>query len=202
MRAPAGRHRAHAMAFQRFDLAAMAATPWKNGGGSTREIACWPPGAGFEHFDWRVSVASIASNGPFSVFAGVDRSISLLAGDGVQLRGPGVDHRLDTPLQPFAFSGDLPIDCSLLGGPSTDFNVMSRRGRVQAAVRVLQGPAALPMAAHGLLLAVRGHWQAGEDRLAPDQGLWWADAERAWSLRSDSADAALLAVAWHGVSTR
>ena len=26
-----------------FDLRTVPATPWKNGGGSTRELVCWPP---------------------------------------------------------------------------------------------------------------------------------------------------------------
>lgn len=189
------------MQFQRFDLAAIAATPWKNGGGSTREIACWPPGAGFEQFDWRVSIASIAASGPFSVFAGVDRIICLLEGDGVQLQGPAIAHRLDVPLQPFAFSGDVPVDCSLLGGASRDFNVMTRRGRLHATLRVLRGAAELPPAAHGLLLALRGRWQVGDASVAPQQGLWWADAVQTLPLDSTDVDAALLAVVWHPAAT-
>ncbi|MBN8750298.1 MAG: HutD family protein [Variovorax sp.] len=182
---------------QRFDVAQLPAAPWKNGGGSTCEVACWPVGAGFEAFDWRVSIASIVSSGPFSVFAGVDRLITLLEGDGVQLQGPGIARRLDVPLQPFAFSGDVPIDCTLLGGPSTDFNVMSRRGRVRAELHVLCADTELPAAPHGLLLALRGRWQAGDEALAAQQGLWWAGADRAWPLQSSEADAVLLAAAWH-----
>ena len=48
-----------------FDLRTVPATPWKNGGGSTRELVCWPPGAGTDAFGWRVSVARIAAAGPF-----------------------------------------------------------------------------------------------------------------------------------------
>ena len=47
---------------------------------ATREIACWPPGAGLHDFGWRVSIATIAAAGPFSVFKGVDRIIMLLVG--------------------------------------------------------------------------------------------------------------------------
>lgn len=181
----------------RFDIAALPATPWKNGGGSTREIASWPPGAGFEGFDWRVSIASIAASGPFSQFVGVDRIITLLEGDGVRLQGDGLEHRLATPLAPFAFSGDARIDCTLLGGPSSDFNVMTRRGRLRAAFHVLHRAAELPAAPHGLLLAWRGNWLAGDTPLAQGQGLWWADATTCWRLHTADADAALLAVQWH-----
>jgi len=72
----------------RFDLATVPPTPWKNGGGATRELACWPSGAGMHDFEWRVSVATIAAPGPFSAFAGVDRQIMLLDSDGVHLRAP------------------------------------------------------------------------------------------------------------------
>jgi environmental stress-induced protein Ves len=82
--------------------------PWKNGGGVTREIVCQPPGAGMDSFDWRVSIAHIASDGPFSAFPGIDRVITLLKGGGVHLSSADgqVNHRLGTPLAPFAFAGE------------------------------------------------------------------------------------------------
>lgn len=182
---------------QRFTVSALPATPWKNGGGSTQEIACWPPGATLDSFAWRVSIARIAASGPFSDFAGVDRVITLLDGDGVHLRGRGVDHRLDRPLQPFAFPGDVAIDCTLLGNASSDFNVMTRRNRMTADVRILQAAAMTPVASHGLLLAVRGTWRADDARLEQGQGVWWADEARACALTPVEADARLVAVHWH-----
>ena len=194
------------MALQRFDLAQTAATPWKNGGGATRELACWPPGADMGHFDWRVSVATIAQSGPFSRFAGVDRVITLLAGDGVHLRQAvaGVNHLLQQPLQPFAFAGDDGMDCDLLGGTSTDFNLMTRRGRWQGAVQVLRGAAVLPARPAGVLLTVQGRWalapvaatSAPSVALAPDTGLWWANEDRGWTVvpEASAADSVLLHV--------
>ena len=58
--------------------------PWKNGGGSTDEIATYPRGAGLDAFDWRVSIAHVASDGPFSRFPGVERTITLLEGAGMR----------------------------------------------------------------------------------------------------------------------
>ena len=103
-----------------FDLRTVPATPWKNGGGSTRELVCWPPGAGTDAFGWRVSVARIAAPGPFSAFTGVDRQIMLLDGDGVTLHGElgELCHTLQQRWQPWRFAGEQPLGCRLIGGPS------------------------------------------------------------------------------------
>ncbi|MGH6625997.1 MAG: HutD/Ves family protein [Burkholderiaceae bacterium] len=196
-----------------FELSQLSPTPWKNGGGVTCEIVCVPPGAGIGDFDWRVSIASIAADGPFSAFPGVDRVIVLLDGSGVRLRSRDgkVDHRLDTPLAPFAFAGELPIDCSLLAGPSSDFNVMTRRGLLHAELRVLRQATELPACTQGLLFAARGAWQArtstpagdaafpADATLQADAGLWWNEAASAWNLTPTTPDAALIAVQlWPG----
>lgn len=192
----------------RFALAELPATPWKNRGGSTREIVCCPPGADLHSFDWRVSIATIDRSGPFSVFAGVDRCIVLLAGDGMALHAPqaGWQHRLDSPLQPFAFSGDDAVDCTMLGSTSTDFNVMTRRGTRRAGVQVLHAPASLPATPQGLLLAVRGTWQVHDPAdadtcthsrtdalaLAEGEGMWWHGTSHAWHLQPADSGARLL----------
>lgn len=112
--------------------------PWKNGGGVTREVAACPPDAALEDFGWRVSLADVARGGPFSAFAGVDRIITVVDGPGMELTVDGVPHTLDEPYRPFSFPGDAVTDCRLLGGPIVDFNVMTRRGRATADVRVVR----------------------------------------------------------------
>ena len=190
-----------------FRLADVPAQPWKNGGGLTREIVCWPPGAGVHDFLWRISVARIDADGPFSRFAGVDRVITLLSGPGVMLRGgfPTQAHALTTALAPFAFPGDVDVDCALQGGASEDFNVMSRRGAVRASVTVIRHAAELPAASYGLLLAVGGGWNvhAGDDgagsryALAPDSGLWGARTGQACRVRpADDTGEGLIAVSF------
>ena len=52
--------------------------PWKNGGGETVEIAVSPEGAALSEFDWRISMATVATDGPFSIFPGIDRTLSIL----------------------------------------------------------------------------------------------------------------------------
>jgi environmental stress-induced protein Ves len=219
-------------ALHRFSRGRLRAAPWKNGGGATREIACWPPGSGLDDFDWRASIATIATSGPFSVFPGVERTIVLLDGPGVLLRaapdarggggdGERFEHRLDRRYEPLDFSGDLALDGTLLpvdpqvhggaGGDadalaSIDFNVMSRRGRCRADVRVVHAAQSLAGAAHGLLMSLRGNWHlrlrandggandgadapcaersrsGADETLSPGEGLWWADTSMGWDV--------------------
>ena len=163
-----------------FDLAKIPPSPWKNGGGSTRELACWPPGAGMDSFTWRVSVATIAASGPFSAFANVDRQIMLLDGDGVHLHSADgvLDHALVERWKPFAFSGDVAVDCTLQGGTSTDFNLMLRRGAWQGGVEVVSQACQPGSTPAGLCLVLAGMWQvtpSGESGqyIKPGQGWWW-----------------------------
>ena len=59
--------------------------PWKNGGGETIEIAVFPAGASVDDFDWRISMALVATDGPFSTFSGIDRTLTILDGQGIDL---------------------------------------------------------------------------------------------------------------------
>jgi uncharacterized protein len=180
----------------RFRRADLLAQPWKNGGGVTREIVSWPPGSTVSHFDWRISIAHIASSGLFSIFPGVDRVITLLEGAGVALKAVdgSVNHRLDQPLWPFAFKGEVPMQADLLGPDCHDFNVMTRRSACSASVQVLNRSARLPSGSHGLLLACCGQWEANGQTLAAGEGLWWHDEPNPWALTAQSEDAALIAV--------
>ena len=165
---------------ERYDVRALPAIAWKNGGGTTREIACRPAGAGLDDFDWRVSIAAIAANGPFSGFPGVDRCIVLLRGGGVRIESNDgeIDHRLEVPRLPFTFDGGCALHVTLLGGESEDFNVMTRRGRVRADVHVVDSACTLRPASRGVVHAARGQWTLDGDEhvagpLAAGQGIWW-----------------------------
>ncbi|AVS76388.1 histidine utilization protein HutD [Paracidovorax cattleyae] len=161
---------------QRFDLAAIVPTPWKNGGGATREIVCWPPGAGMDGFGWRVSAATIDRAGPFSAYPGIQRQIMLLDGDGVHLRAQGIDHRLDEPWQPWSFDGGAPLDCTPLGGRSTDFNLMLRRGAWQGAIEVVSDDVRPGSTPAGVCLVLAGIWRHGERTgFLPGHGVWWSE---------------------------
>ncbi|MDG4884247.1 HutD family protein [Mesorhizobium sp. WSM4884] len=112
--------------------------PWKNGGGTTTEIAVSPDGAGLEDFDWRISMARVETGGPFSSFVEVDRTLAVLEGDGIVLDIAGrPPARLTAASAPLSFPGDVRTGAALIGGPITDLNVMTRRGRFSHAVECL-----------------------------------------------------------------
>ncbi|MBX7198620.1 MAG: HutD family protein [Rhodospirillaceae bacterium] len=101
--------------------------PWKNGGGETTEVTVSPPGAGFDTFDWRISMALVKGDGPFSVFPGIDRTLSILDGNGMRLDIDGARFDLTRASAPLAFPADVATDAVLMDGAITDLNVMSRR---------------------------------------------------------------------------
>lgn len=190
-----------------FDRAELPTMPWKNGGGVTREIACVPSGAGLEQFDWRVSIAQVTRDGPFSCFPGIDRVITLLEGAGMRLFGADerIDHHLDQVLTPWAFPGEARIQCRLLGTDCEDFNVMTRRSRCHAQVQVLESSQKIKRANGGVLLACGGEVVLEEPSgkrhsLAPAQGLWWHDEPLEWELQFESDAAVLLAATIHSVN--
>jgi environmental stress-induced protein Ves len=114
--------------------------PWKNGGGTTYEIAR-APAAG--EFQWRLSLAHIERSGPFSNFAGYRRALTLVSGAGCVLNGVGATAaRLDLPGMTVRFAGDADVSCELIGGECWDLNLMVRGpGEIVAAhdVRVARG---------------------------------------------------------------
>ena len=134
--------------------------PWKNGGGETTEIAVWPENAGLDDFGWRVSMARVERDGPFSAFPGIDRTLSILEGEGLRLAVAGQPAvELDGVAAPYAFPADAPTDSALLDGAVTDLNVMTRRGRFKHAVRrvdVLEKTKVAPDAKVTMLLCHRG----------------------------------------------
>lgn len=112
---------------------------WRNGTGTTTELASFPPGSDASaDFAWRVSMADVTQSGAFSRFRGVDRVIALVDGASMTLRQAGQPDG-GTELrhyQPFAFDGDVSVTCEV-SGPCRDLNVMTRRGRATANVEIL-----------------------------------------------------------------
>jgi uncharacterized protein len=147
---------------------------WKNGLGRTAEIARHP--ASGTEFDWRISIATISADGPFSAFPGCDRTLVPISGggvaldfaDGATLRGGCFDL--------LRFAGEHGCEGRLLGGETRDLNVITRRAAVAHTVEI----AALPFriatdGATTLIVALAGSFTAASDsgrwRLDPDDVL-------------------------------
>lgn len=103
--------------------------PWKNGGGLTHEIAA-------DDF-WRVSIATIDREGPFSEYRGYDRTIVAIEGDPVELQ-VGSETIALTPYEPFEFAGEEPV-YARVRGRARDFNVMTRRDEMAHDVEIVSG---------------------------------------------------------------
>ncbi|MCZ0735979.1 HutD family protein [Phreatobacter sp. AB_2022a] len=148
--------------------------PWKNGGGETAEIAVHPESAGLADFGWRVSMATVASDGPFSLFPGIDRTLAVLTGAGIRLDVEGLGTRRLTPASPpLPFPADAPAGARLIDGTITDLNVMTRRGRYRHSLTPLTatGRQTLALATRWTLLMAVDALEAvtgeGTLRLAP-----------------------------------
>ncbi len=165
----------------------LAVSRWRNGGGETRQIASLPTDDDAEAFAWRASIATIEQQGPFSRFPATDRIITLLSGDGVKLErtDTGSSHALTVVGEPWEFDGEWPIDTTLLGGTSLDFNIMTRRPAWQAKVRAASSLQLLTAGHSGVVYVLKGSWRYdivgqeglpkvnGSRVLGPEEGLWW-----------------------------
>jgi uncharacterized protein len=107
-------------------LAEVKPVPWRNGGGTTRELLAWPDAG-----DWkiRISIADVVADGPFSRFDGIERWFAVLEGEGVRLSFPSeVVHELRRDSEPLCFDGGDEVTAELIDGPTLDFNLMAPPG--------------------------------------------------------------------------
>jgi len=104
----------------------IAPVPWRNGGGQTRELLVWPPGA--QAWQLRISLATIAVDGPFSVFAGIQRHFAVLSGAGLVLTVDGHRLQLGPDSAAVSFDGGLAAHAALMGGATQDLNLMCAGG--------------------------------------------------------------------------
>ncbi len=162
-------------------VAEIASTPWRNGGGVTRELLAWPSPE-----DWllRVSVADVKLSGPFSAYTGIDRWIAVLEGGAVRLDTAGAVARELTALQPdlHPFPGDVATHCTLLGAETRDFNLMADRARIRVKQQSLQKCPVLKTRA-----AIAGLFVTQEAELRQEPNLvrplhaftlvWWSNAD-------------------------
>ena len=96
------------------------AVPWKNGHGITRELAKETNAASFS---WRLSIADVAGDGPFSRFDGMRRILTVVEGKGMELIGLNGTLQADVGV-PVEFDGTLDITSRLKDGPLRDLNLI------------------------------------------------------------------------------
>jgi uncharacterized protein len=95
-------------------------TPWKNGGGITREIAFARTG---EALIWRLSMADVRVDGAFSKFDGLQRILTVIEGCGMELISPFETLQADYSM-PVRFDGAWEIQSRLKDGPLRDLNLI------------------------------------------------------------------------------
>lgn len=112
------------MSWSKVSAADVQPQPWKNLGGTTRELLAWP-----HAHDWavRVSVAHVAQDGPFSAYPGVHRWLAVVAGTGLRL----FDWPQSVGDEPLRFEGGLAPSAELIKGPCDVLNLMERRGNLE-----------------------------------------------------------------------
>ncbi len=134
--------------------------PWKNGGGTTTEIALAPLPAslsapllgGAGRFLWRVSIADVAQAGPFSAFSGYERLIAVVEGAGMRLTVDGTPTIVSHRAPAFRFSGDAVVDCALLDGPIRDFNLIVDRAHAVGRLDLVPAGGSVAVPADGTAL--------------------------------------------------
>ncbi|MEI7465210.1 MAG: HutD family protein [Burkholderiales bacterium] len=149
------------MAWRVFALDALTDEPWRNGRGRTRTIVAQPRESGEPPWDWRISVATVEQNAPFSAFPGVDRTSLLLCAGQVELKAFGEPTVwLHRPGDVVAYRGDSPWQAVISrdGRPLSLLNVMTRRTVATARLQAVREDDCL--SGHALcLLVVEGQWR-------------------------------------------
>ena len=100
--------------------------PWKNGLGTTTQLAIHPPFASLDSFEWRVSIARVRGSAPFSTFDGVERCLAMLRGEMTLLRNDAAPLHLTTESPPVSFAGNMSAEGRVESDTALDLNLMYR----------------------------------------------------------------------------
>jgi environmental stress-induced protein Ves len=147
-------------------------TPWKNGGGMARDLLCWP---GVADWHWRISLADVEADGPFSSYPGVQRWFAVVEGAGVELDFGGRAVRIRAGDTPLAFDGAAAPGCRLIDGPTRDINLMLRglRGTLQRAEPGVPWSEPWPLRGRFDFGTLSLHWSLPAGPVStPTTGLW------------------------------
>jgi hypothetical protein len=138
-----------------------ARVPWKNGGGTSLDMLIVLDGAGQPL--WRVSLADIDQDRPFSDFPGIDRVFCVVEGAGVDLKFG--DGWLPLPRdRVHHFPGEAAPDCRLQQGPAKAMNLLLTRGRARGDMMIVTSTLAVPGPPAGgtlMLVPLERTWEQG-----------------------------------------
>ncbi len=125
--------------------------PWKNGLGETIELAISDNGS-VDSFDWRLSIATVSKDGPFSNFSGYRRCLVLIEGNGIELRHDqsSID-RLNHLFDFARFDGGCKTEGTLTSGPIKDFNIMTNDKTHRSVVNTYVGLNSLKVETNGIV---------------------------------------------------
>jgi environmental stress-induced protein Ves len=105
--------------------------PWANGRGTSYEVVR----GGGDPWSWRVAIAPVVEDGPFSSLPGVDRWLAVMDDAPIVLVIDGTEcgaHRGEV----VAFAGEAQVTARLPGGPTRDCGLMVRRGAAAGSMQV------------------------------------------------------------------
>ena len=128
--------------------------PWANGRGTSYEIASDRNEA--EEWTWRLAMAPVNEDGPFSRIECVNRFLAVVEGAGMLL---SVDRKKlqCQPMQVVRFRGDAITEAMLTDGPILDVNLMIRRKEADGEMAIVSEVGLLEVAS--IVVAVGGSAQ-------------------------------------------
>jgi environmental stress-induced protein Ves len=152
--------------------------PWKNGKGTTSEIAIDPAGEDFSklNFRWRLSSARLKEAGEFSLFPGYERVLLIIEGKELVLFHEDEEAEYVRPMTYHRFSGSAPTRCEIPEGPVRDLNFIFRPNEIDPLIEVLQCPPdfelEIPGGQESLLFVIDGGLRIKSQTVGMWQTLW------------------------------
>ncbi|WP_426764446.1 HutD/Ves family protein [Pseudarthrobacter sp. 1G09] len=117
-------------------FAELKAQPWRNGGGTTREILSGPADQA-DGWGWRVSLADVTKAGDFSAFPGCERVLTVVEGELLLLSVDGSERPVEK-YRPFRFDGGASTTAALPTGDIRNLNVITRSDAFKGYASVIE----------------------------------------------------------------
>jgi environmental stress-induced protein Ves len=150
--------------------------PWANGRGTSYEIVSDRNES--DEWTWRLAMAPVNEDGPFSRIECVNRFLAVIQGNGMLL---SVDRKKVQcrPMQVVRFRGDAITDAMLTDGPITDINLMIRRKEADGEMTIVAEAGQLRGASIVVAIGGSAQVQCGDStiELEPHDSMLECDGE-------------------------